>query len=901
MPIPRKRDARQGNVRLPSGSGRQTRRGAAPEVAPTDEESKNRYQWIDRMKIKPLLVLPSLPEKIARLQELANNVWYAWSPELTQLFRRLDEDTYDRVNQNPVMMLAHVPQERLREAAEDESFVAHLGRVYEAFTGYMARKKWFENRFPAFKNAHIAYFSCEFGLDVSLPMYSGGLGVLSGDHLKSASDLGIPIVAVGLLYRYGYFQQSLTVDGWQTESYTENDWYNMPVTLEKDASGKPIQITVEMGTSPVKAQIWRVQVGKVPLYLLDANIPENPSMHREITYQLYTGDKDIRIRQEILLGIGGVRALEALGYHPGVYHLNEGHSMFLCLERVRRLMERDKLSYEEAVETVWSTNVFTTHTPVPAGNEQFDAKLMEKYLTPMGEALGIGFRGLMKLGRVIETNDQEPFSMTVGALRLSAFANGVSQLHGKTSRSMWRFVWPGYPDDEVPITSITNGVHPYSWISPTLGELYETYIGPRYIEQPEDPSFWDKIYRIPNIELWRAHQRNKEQLIFFTRQRIRRQAEAKGKSQQELNRTEEILDPHALTVGFARRFATYKRGYMLFSDLERLRKLVSNADRPIQFIFAGKAHPRDNYGKEIIKSIVHIAQRNEFYNNVIFLENYDLDLAWKLVAGVDVWLNTPRRPEEASGTSGMKAALNGALNVSILDGWWVEGYPPDTGWAIGSPNATFANNEEQDYIESQELYDILERDVIPMYYDRNKEEYPPEWIQMMKNSIVMGGKRFSSHRMLREYTEKFYVPAIQSYENMTGHNYGLTKECAIWSKRLAAAWNKVTINSLEIEGTDGSARVGQATPVTLKVFLGELKPEDVKVEVVRGMLNAQDQIVDSEVFGATPGETSRDGHYTYHVDLTCTRSGRMGITARVTPYNARHLIKHHPRLVAWLA
>ncbi|NMC44482.1 MAG: glycosyltransferase family 1 protein [candidate division Zixibacteria bacterium] len=853
------------------------------------------------MKIKPLLVLPSLPEKIARLQELANNVWYAWSPELTQLFRRLDEDTYDRVNQNPVMMLAHVPQERLREAAEDESFVAHLGRVYEAFTGYMARKKWFENRFPAFKNAHIAYFSCEFGLDVSLPMYSGGLGVLSGDHLKSASDLGIPIVAVGLLYRYGYFQQSLTVDGWQTESYTENDWYNMPVTLEKDASGKPIQITVEMGTSPVKAQIWRVQVGKVPLYLLDANIPENPSMHREITYQLYTGDKDIRIRQEILLGIGGVRALEALGYHPGVYHLNEGHSMFLCLERVRRLMERDKLSYEEAVETVWSTNVFTTHTPVPAGNEQFDAKLMEKYLTPMGEALGIGFRGLMKLGRVIETNDQEPFSMTVGALRLSAFANGVSQLHGKTSRSMWRFVWPGYPDDEVPITSITNGVHPYSWISPTLGELYETYIGPRYIEQPEDPSFWDKIYRIPNIELWRAHQRNKEQLIFFTRQRIRRQAEAKGKSQQELNRTEEILDPHALTVGFARRFATYKRGYMLFSDLERLRKLVSNADRPIQFIFAGKAHPRDNYGKEIIKSIVHIAQRNEFYNNVIFLENYDLDLAWKLVAGVDVWLNTPRRPEEASGTSGMKAALNGALNVSILDGWWVEGYTPDTGWAIGSPNATFANNEEQDYIESQELYDILERDVIPMYYDRNKEEYPPEWIQMMKNSIVMGGKRFSSHRMLREYTEKFYVPAIQSYENMTGHNYGLTKECAIWSKRLAAAWNKVTINSLEIEGTDGSARVGQATPVTLKVFLGELKPEDVKVEVVRGMLNAQDQIVDSEVFGATPGETSRDGHYTYHVDLTCTRSGRMGITARVTPYNARHLIKHHPRLVAWLA
>ena len=851
------------------------------------------------MKIKPLLVLPSLPEKISRLQELANNLWYSWSPELTQLFRRLDQETYDRCNQNPVQMLALISQEKLREAAEDESFVAHLGRVYEAFTSYITRRKWFETRYPVCKEAKIAYFSCEFGLDVSLPIYSGGLGVLSGDHLKSASDLGIPIVAVGLLYRYGYFQQTLTSDGWQNESYIENDWYNMPVTLEKDAAGKPLQIMVEMGSSPVKAQIWRVQVGNVPLYLLDANIPENPSMHREITYQLYSGDKDTRIRQEILLGIGGVRALEALGYAPKAYHLNEGHSMFLCLERIRQLMGKEHLTYDQAVEVIWSTNVFTTHTPVPAGNEQFDVKLMETYLSPMAAALGLTFKGMMKLGRIIEANDQEPFSMTVGALRLSAFANGVSQLHGKTSRAMWRHVWPGFPDDEVPITAITNGVHTYSWVAGNLGELYRTYLGPRYIEQPEDATCWDNITRIPNSELWRAHQHSKEQLVFFTRKRLRLQMEAKGKSQHEIKRTEEILNPRALTIGFARRFATYKRGYLVFSDLDRLRKLVTDADCPIQIVFAGKAHPKDNYGKEIIKSIVHTAQRDEFRNNIVFLENYDLDLASKLVAGVDIWLNTPRRPEEASGTSGMKAALNGAINVSILDGWWEEGYTPDVGWAIGS-TVSYANQSEQDYIESQALYDILEREAIPMFYERKKEDYSLPWITMMKNSIIMGGKKFSSHRMLREYTEKFYIPAIQASDNLTGGQYALAKDIAVWKKRVLGAWDKVAVATVDLPGTDGSARVGQSMLVKVKVFLGDLTPDDVKVEVMRGNLNAQDQIIDGEVFTATLDESGKDGYHTYHVDMVCTRSGRLGITARVVPHNGRHTIKHNPRLVVWL-
>jgi len=850
------------------------------------------------MKIKPILVLPSLPEKIAHLQDLAHNVWYAWTPDLISLFRRLDQDTWEACNQNPVQMLAHVSQGKLREAAEDESFVAHLERVYAAFNNYMAQKKWFETRYPVCKDAKIAYFSCEFGLDVSLPMYSGGLGVLSGDHLKSASDLGVPIVAVGLLYRYGYFQQTLNADGWQNESYKENDWYSMPVTLERHEDGKPIEIGIEIGDDTVMAQIWRVQVGRVPLYLLDTNIPDNPSMHREITYQLYSGDKDIRIRQEIVLGIGGVRALEALGYDPRAYHLNEGHSMFMCLERIRRLMEKEQLSFEEATEVVWSTDIFTTHTPVPAGNETFDARLMEKYLKPVAASLGIAFSELMRLGQNTDTEPGAPFTMTIGALRLSAFANGVSKLHGKTARSMWKHVWPGFPQEEVPITSITNGVHTYSWIAPSLRELYETYLGPRFIEQPEDLTCWDNIHRIPDGELWRAHQYNKEQFVFFTRDRVRRQLEAKGKSQQELKRTEEIFDPHALTIGFARRFAAYKRGNLLFSDLDRLKKMIDDEERPVQIVFAGKAHPKDNSGKEIIKSIMHIAQQDGFRNRIVFLENYDLDLAYRLVSGVDIWLNTPRRPLEASGTSGMKAALNGALNVSTFDGWWQEGYTPDIGWGIGMPR-TYANNEEQDQIESQALYDVIERDVIPTFYQRNRKNYSQEWVRMMKNSIISIGKQFSSHRMLREYSEKFYIPAIQACDSLCGDGYKLARDIASWKGRIQNDWGKVSISSVEMPHVDGSAKVGQTMLVRVKAYLGELSPDDVRVEVVRGNLNAQDQMVNNEIFTASLDESSRDGHHMYHVDMVCTRSGRMGITARIVPHNSRHIVKHNPRLIAW--
>jgi starch phosphorylase len=463
---------------------------------------------------------------------------------------------------------------------------------------------------------------------------------------------------------------------------------------------------------------------------------------------------------------------------------------------------------------------------------------------------------------------------------------------------MWRHVWPGFTTDEVPITSITNGVHTYSWIAPELGELYETYLGPRFKEQPEDPTCWDNINRIPDGELWRSHQQNKEQLVFMTRDRLRHQLIAKGKSGSELKHTEEILDPYALTIGFARRFAAYKRGYLLFSDLERLKKLLSDESRPVQLVLAGKAHPKDNAGKEIIKSIMHIAQREEFRNRIVFLENYDLDLAYRLVAGVDVWLNTPRRPLEASGTSGMKAGLNGAINLSILDGWWAEGYTPETGWTIGIPTE-YSSTEEQDFIESQALYDVLERDVIPMFYHREKKNYSQDWVRMMKNSIIMSGRDFSSHRMLKEYCERFYIPAIQSYDNLVTNEYAMTRDITTWSKRINQDWGKVSISSVEMPNMNGSTKVGQTMLVKIKVYLGELSPEDIKVEVIRGNLNAQDQIVNSETFTATLDDSMQDGHHEYHVDMVCTRSGRMGVTARIVPNNEKHVIKHHPRLIAW--
>jgi starch phosphorylase len=851
------------------------------------------------MRVKQFLVLPNLPERIQPLRELAMNLWFSWNWDIVRLFIRIDSEMWEKSYQNPIEMLAYLPQKKLEEVASDEAFLASLDRVYADYKTYLSARRWFDDNFSQYKQARIAYFSCEYGIDTGLPIYSGGLGVLSGDHLKASSDMGIPLIAVGLLYRYGYFRQFLSSDGWQQERYEENDWYHMPVTLEKDANGNPIKFTVDFSGTPVHVQVWKAMVGITPLYLLDTNIPENSTKYREITSVLYSGDKDTRLRQEILLGIGGVKALKALGIQPSVYHMNEGHSMFLLLERIRTLIDERGLNYDEAVQAIWPTTVFTSHTPVPAGNETFDPKLLERYLKEYIEKMGLDWNHFLSLGRVFPSDDKEPFCMTVAALKLSAHNNGVSKLHGQVTRKMWHNIWPNLPVEEVPVHSITNGVHIRSWLSHDLVDLFDTYFGPKFTKQPSRFGDWDAIRKIPDAELWRVHQRRRERLVFFARKRLKLQLSHRGASALDLKQADEVLDPQIFTVGFARRFSTYKRAGLLFKDIERLKKIIWNAEKPIQIILAGKAHPLDNPGKEIIKEILSIASGEDFRRRVVFLEDYDINVARYLVQGVDVWLNNPRRPQEASGTSGMKAALNGAINVSILDGWWCEGYTPETGFKIGN-GEEYDNREIQDKLDGQSLYDTLEREVIPMFYRRNSAGLPVEWVTMMKNTMLMACRDFSAFRMVKDYTEKFYIPAINAYNKFCTEDFAAAKTLASWQKELSRRWDNIDFEEVETPALEASPRVGDIIPVKLKVRLGEIEPEDVDVEVIAGNLNSLEQMNNYDPVKAILEDgTGAGGVFVYKTEVMCRESGRFGIAARVLPRNENLIHNRIPRLVKW--
>ena len=854
------------------------------------------------MRVKQLLVLPSVPERLKPLQQMAHNLWYSWNWDLVNLFIRLDPDLWEGTAQNPIEFLSRLPQQRLIRASEDESFLASLNKVYGRYQYYLTQKRWFHHKYPDLAGGTVAYFSLEYGMDTGLPVYSGGLGVLSGDTLKSGSDLGLPMVAVGLLYRYGYFRQHLASDGWQQERYEENDWYHMPVDLVRDEHGQPMRVSIVLDGVPVRIQIWKVSVGVIPLYLLDTNMPENSTKAREITDVLYGGDKDMRIRQEIVLGIGGVRALKALGIEADIFHSNEGHSWFLTLERMRVLMQDHHLSYSEAVQYVWSTTVFTTHTPVPAGNEKFDPVLVQRYLGDMVRQLGLSWQDFLAIGRVNPGDENEQFGMTVAALKFAAFCNGVSELHGKTSRQMWHNIWPNLPVDEVPIRAITNGVHPASWISHDLKELYESYFGERYTERPGAPEVWEKINRIPNIELWRVHCKRRERLVFFARKQYKTQLLRGGASQVDVQKADQILDPGALTIGFARRFSTYKRGNLLFHDLQRLEKLIADDEHPIQVLMAGKAHPLDNPGKEIIKSIIGYVADKRFRSRIIFLEDYDINIARYLVQGTDVWLNNPRRPEEASGTSGMKAALNGALNASILDGWWDEGYTEETGFKIGN-GEEYDNSAIQDAIDAESLYSLLEREIIPLFYQRNEIDIPERWIYKMKQSIQMAGQKFSAQRMLMDYSNQFYVPAIRAARKFKADDFAVNRQVAAWMDRISASWDSIAITDIELSEVDTMVHVGQRIPVKMKVRLGALTPEDVQVEVVTGRLNSREEIqtphAELTSLNGTRPDGSPDGFYSYHGEIVCTESGRFGITARVIPRNENLLHTKRPKLISY--
>lgn len=848
------------------------------------------------INIRSFVVSPRLPESLEPLRVLAYNLWWSWNPPAVDLFRRLDVELWEQCGHNPVALLGQISQQRLERVARDDAYAAQLGRVMDQFYIYTESRSWFAEHFPEHRDDVIAYFSAEFGLHESMPIYSGGLGVLAGDHLKSASDLGIPLVGVGLLYRQGYFEQQLTQDGQQLEIYPPHDFHLWPCTLVKDGQGNPVRVSVPLEHIELHAQVWLVRVGRVRLYLLDTDVAENPLELRGITSRLYGGDHDLRIRQEIVLGIGGLRVLRACGIQPTVCHMNEGHAAFLALERIRQKMAEHKLSYKEARELATAGNLFTTHTPVPAGIDRFSPAEIERYLGWIGGEIGISMNELLSLGRENPGRLDETFCMAILALRLAIRCNGVSKLHGEVSRQMWRSCWPEVPRDEIPITHVTNGIHTRTWVNPDMAELLEQYIGPSWADGDASDPAWQRVNSIPDTELWRAHERRRERLITFARRRLRGELQRRGAPPAELQTADEVLDPKALTIGFARRFAPYKRATLLLRNPARLAALLGNPNRPVQFIFAGKAHPKDSAGKELIKMVQQASKRPEFRRRLVFLENYDTHLARELVQAVDVWLNNPIRPLEASGTSGMKVPANGGLNLSCLDGWWVEAYNGENGWAIGD-GRVYDDRAYQDQSESEALYNLLESEIVPLFYDRTDDGLPRKWLARVKQSIRTIVPMFNTHRMLREYVDQMYMPAIRRYRQLAADHYRLAKSLAAWKEELWRQWHEVRILDV-VESAAGPMKVGDVLPLRAKVRLGTVKPEQVSVEIYHGVVGPSGEISGGACVPMKLVATEGDA-LVYEGQVSCATSGQHGYAVHVLPKHPELPDRYEHGLVVW--
>jgi glycogen phosphorylase len=860
--------------------------------------------------VRNFTVLPALPDSLQDLDTVARNLFWAWNPQFVELFKRIDPNLWASCGHNPMKLLGSVSQTRLQALARNESFLNELERAREALSSYLEAPTWYDRVCPQTTKPVVAYFSAEFGLHECLPIYSGGLGILAGDHLKSASDLGVPLVGVGLMYQKGYFRQYLNIDGWQQEAYVENDAFNMPIELVRKEDGRPLTISVDYPGRSVQAQIWSVSVGRIKLYLLDTNIAPNSSVDRMITSSLYGGDRELRIRQELLLGIGGLRALLAMGISPTVCHMNEGHAAFMALERIRQLRSSKNMTFDEAVEATRSGNVFTVHTLVKAGLDEFDVELMDKYFGSYFPHLGVNRRQFLALGRMLPDDEHEAFKMPVLAIRLSGYINGVSQLHGEISRGVWGTLWPGIPEKEVPIIAITNGIHMKTWLADEMGGLFQRYLGPTWSEGVFDKSVWDPMDQIPDEELWSAHQRCKEQLIVFARKRLMSQMQRRGRCHGELKQAEEVLDPEALTIGFARRFASYKRGDLLLRDAKRLAKLLNNPDRPVQIIFAGKAHPKDAGGKEIIRRIVRFASEETVRRRIVFLEDYDIDVARFLVRGVDVWLNNPIRPMEASGTSGMKAAVNGVLNMSTLDGWWPEGYVPDGGWVIGDEEE-YPNSEYRDMVEAQSIYSILENEVVPLFYARSGDSLPRNWVRQMKTTIKWVAPRFNTHRMLAEYTRRFYNPAAARYRYLAAEAMTRAKAFSRWKSEIRQAWPEFAVKDVEVNVNQGEnaeqlnprhpqLKVGSELNVRARVKLGHVRPEDVSVQLYYGPTDSWGNIQEG-----SPAPMSHeqgldgDGEHWFSGSMQCKTTGQHGVAVRVLPNHPDQANPYDLGLILW--
>ncbi len=843
--------------------------------------------------IRRFTVRTVLPEPLRPLGELAQNLRWSWHPETRELLQSVDPGGWRAAGGDPVRLLGAVPAERLAALARDRRFLRRLGAASEDLTDYLTNPRWYQSAEPGEVPAAIAYFSPEFGITAALPQYSGGLGILAGDHLKAASDLGVPLIGVGLLYRHGYFRQSLSREGWQQEHYPVLDPNELPLTLLREANGTPAQISLALpGGRSLRARIWQAQVGRVPLLLLDSDVEENNAAERDVTDRLYGGGSEHRLLQEMLLGIGGVRAVRAycrLTGHPGpeVFHTNEGHAGFLGLERIRELIGGpDGLDFDAALESVRAGTVFTTHTPVPAGIDRFDRELIARHFGDGGELPGVDVERVLELGREsYPGGEPRLFNMAVMGLRLAQRANGVSTLHGSVSRQMFAGLWPGFDPEEVPIRSITNGVHAPTWVAP---EVYRLGAGEVGAQRAEDAlsvggsARWEPIADIPDAAIWELRRTLREQLVEEVRERLRASWRQRGAGLLELGWTEEVLDPDVLTIGFARRVPSYKRLTLMLRDTDRLTELLLHPERPVQIVVAGKAHPADDSGKKLIQELVRFADDPAVRHRIVFLPDYGMGMAQRLYPGCDVWLNNPLRPLEACGTSGMKAALNGGLNLSVLDGWWDEWFDGNNGWAIPTADGSTGDDpERRDDIEAAALYDLIENQVAPRFYDTDSQGLPRRWIEMVRHTLVTLGPKVLAGRMVRQYVEELYAPAAQAHRTVVPE---AARRLAAWKARVREQWPRVAVDHVDAGSVGCTAELGSSLNLRVQVALGDLEPADVEVQAVSGRVDDSDRIAEPSVVALKPaGRPDLEGRWLYEGPLALDRSGPFGYTVRVLP------------------
>ena len=847
-----------------------------------------------------ITVNPQLPKRINRLSEIANNLWWSWNTEFLKIFKEIDIDLWERVDKNPVKFLKLVSQEKLEQASINQQVLKQYDKIVNDFDGYMNSKNtWFSKKYPNNKNDIIAYFSAEYGLDETIPIYSGGLGILSGDHLKSASDLGIPLVAVGLLYKNGYFHQKIDGYGNQQSIYKDIDLMNLPINPVKDEKGEELKVLLKLPGKNLYLKVWKINVGRITLYLLDSDIPENTDEdYRNITLRLYGGDQEMRIKQEIVLGMGGVNLLRTLGLDPNIYHMNEGHSSFLLLEVIKNIIKEKKVSFDIARDITSAKTVFTTHTPVPAGNDIFPMELVEKYFKGYWTKLGIDKDTFLHLGTKPNDTLDSGFNMGILALKIAGKKNGVSKLHGAVSRELFGDVWPAIAANESPITYVTNGIHTCTWLAPNLKELYNKYLIPYWQDNIQIQETWKKIDNIPNERLWEEHQARKNKLLKLVKENVTNNMKENGISYEEINEITSKLNPNALTIGFARRFATYKRATLIFRDLERITQILNNTEKPVQLIFAGKAHPADKEGQELIRYIKEISMKPQFKGKIFVLENYNIGIARYLVSGVDVWLNNPRRPMEASGTSGQKASVNGVINFSVLDGWWAEGYDSKNGWTIGT-NDEYSSYDIQDDADSNSMYTTLENKIIPTYYDKASNGISEKWVRIMKNSIISTGGRYSTSRMLCDYTDRLYMPLIDVYKKY----YSDLSEVANlneWKTKMQINWEKIKIEQLN-NMDNISIDAGNKIEVTCKVILPDISADNITVETYAGRITDKGTIENITIMPMDLIEKNEEKReYIYKAKLELTTGGNYGYTFRVMPKHNMILDPENLNLIKWI-